>query len=140
MRLLHLLEAVQTPRVLFHGTIVDSVDSIRQEGFISPKSWWSPSEDMARYFADLKEGGQVVVLSSLFEAFDQTAFQPDEAMAQDPVPLLFDYHGIEETASPYEKENAIRAMWARSNQDWQASLAILLSVVYTKPVSVEALR
>lgn len=138
MRFLQLVEAFQSPKVLFHGTTVDSVDSIRQEGFINPESWWSPSEDMARYFADLKEDGQVVVLSAPFESFDQTAFRPDEAMAQDPVPPLFDYHAVGGTS--FEKENAVRSLWARSNQDWQASLEILLSVVYTKPVTVEVLR
>ena len=77
--------------------------------------------------------GDAVIISMPLSAFDESAFVVDNAMWQEPVDGVAEYHGFDDQPSS-EWDNLIYDMWANSNQTWEDSLNILRSIIYTKPM------
>ena len=124
-------QASQLPRLLYHGTSASEYEGIQRDG-MRAKSFWSPDQAMAQYFA-YHAGDDNVVIQLPFDDFNPAAFMPDQAMWQEPVDPLADYWDIEHIPS-MEWDDIIYDKWMATDQTWQASMMVLRSVIYTLPL------
>jgi hypothetical protein len=131
-------QAMAFPAFLYHGTAEDLYVGIRETG-MNAHSFWSPDVEVARYFSEEENsGGASIVLQLPFGAFDTTAFAPDQAMWQEPVDPVADYWDLE-YMSAAEQDEIIYDKWQSTNGTWEASLHVLRSVIYNKPLPPEVM-
>ncbi len=137
MKLLQLFEGMNEAngiQVLWHGTTEEWFSKMQTMG-VPAKSFWTPDEDMAWYFAQMAQEaggrGDTVIAKLPIAAFDPSGFAVDNAMLQEPVDGVAEYHGFDHLPSS-EWDNEIYELWSQTGQTWQDSLEVLRSVRYLK--------
>jgi hypothetical protein len=122
----------QTGLMLYHGTTTKNADQIERAGGLKPGSHWTPSEDIAAWFAKHKaadHGGEPLVISAPFSAFDESRFQPDLNLMDFPIP-----------AHDADHEQRLNGLANPQQPTWEESLRLFDSVIYGAPLGLDKMN
>lgn len=120
--------------VAYHATSISKLASIREEG-LRAGSYWTVSMPLAEYYAETvaDEGETPIILViplSLLSHEDRSA---DHNGVSEPImSVVRDISGL-------SNESQVWSAWESSAQDWQASIGLIGSFVFTRPIVAEQL-
>lgn len=141
-----MLREASSKDVLYSATSHAKLPSILQSG-MRPPSYWTPHYELVDYYADTvrDEGDQPVILAVSLDRFDAGSFAPDMPSIEEPInSFVRSLHGFGSRLipDPYDPdehldiEEWVLKSWEHSAQDYKASLDIVGSVVYRKPLKI----
>lgn len=115
---------------LYHVTSTKNIESIKQDGFLKHNTYWACDNDsLVEYYMETvsDEGETPIVLT--VETQDNDCFAPDMPGIYEPITCALDL-----------SESEIQEEWENSDQDWQASLDIINSVIIQNPIAIDRLK
>lgn len=115
---------------LYHGTSSKALQGIERTGRVN-RGYWG-SREVAWYYAEVtaEEDGseEEVVIAAPLSAFDTSKLEPDNPSLAEPLTLTLN-----------KSEEEVWEEWEQSQGTWEDSLAVVQSVYYDAPVSLETI-
>lgn len=115
---------------LYHVTSTKNIESIKNDGFLKPKTYWIYDNDalVEYYMETISDEGETPIILTL-ETQNDDSFAPDKPGIEEPITCALDL-----------SEKEIKEEWKNSDKDWEASLEIINSIVIKNKISIDRLK